>query len=86
MVHPDTREKLLKKKDLVRIVKVSNDTFYIAEIIPILGIILCVLSLIFYFQNYCVLCGEKHINNNYVESISRTNNIGIQTGQSFAKK
>jgi len=27
MEHPDTREKLLKKKDLVHIVKVSDDTF-----------------------------------------------------------
>jgi hypothetical protein len=45
-------------------VNVSDDTFYSAKIIPIFGIILCVLSLTSYIQNYCVLCGEKHINNN----------------------
>jgi len=40
MEHPDFREKLLKKKDLGYIVKVSDDTLYIAEIIPIFGRIL----------------------------------------------
>jgi flagellar biogenesis protein FliO len=37
-----------EKKDLVHIVKVSNDTFAQSEIIPIFGIMLCVLGLIFY--------------------------------------
>jgi hypothetical protein len=37
-----------EKKDLVHIVKVSLDTFTMSEIIPIFGIMLCVLGLIFY--------------------------------------
>ena len=38
------------KKDLVHIVKVSDDTFAQSEITPIFGIMLCVLSLIFRFK------------------------------------
>ena len=37
---------IMWKKDLGHIVKVSDDTFAQSEIIPVLGIILCVLSLI----------------------------------------
>ena len=55
---------IIEEKDLVHIVKSIWRYFYSSEIIPIFGIILCVLSLFIYFQNYCVLCGEKHINNN----------------------
>ena len=37
----------MEEKDLDRIVKVSDDTFAQPEIIPLFGIMLCVLSLIF---------------------------------------
>ena len=53
------------EKDLVHIVKVSGDTFAQSEIIPKFGIMLCVLSLISSYQNYCALCDKKHIKNNY---------------------
>ncbi len=50
--HPDTfpinRDKLgemMEEKDLGHIVKVSPDTFTMSEIIPVIGIMLCVLSL-----------------------------------------
>ena len=54
---------IIEEKDLVHIVKSIWRYFYSSEIIPIFGIILCVLSLFSYFQNYCGLCGERHINN-----------------------
>ena len=50
---------IIEEKDLVHIVKSIWRYFYSSEIIPIFGIILCVLSLFIYFQNYCVLCGEN---------------------------
>ena len=58
------------KKDLVHIVKVSDDTFAQSEIIPIFGIMLCVLSLISSFQNYCGLCDKKYFNNNSLFPVS----------------
>jgi hypothetical protein len=47
------------EKDLVHIVKVSDDTFTMSEIIPVFGIMLCVLSLISSIQNYCELCAKN---------------------------
>jgi len=41
----------IEEKNLGHIVKVSDDTFTISEIIPIFGIIPCILSLISYIQN-----------------------------------
>ena len=58
-------DKIKGLKNSVHIVKVSDDTFAQPEIIPIFGIMLCVLSLISSIQNYCELCGKKYINNNY---------------------
>jgi len=37
---------IMEEKDLGHIVKVSDDTFAQSEIIPLFGIMLCVLSLI----------------------------------------
>ena len=37
---------IMGEKDLGHIVKVSSDTFTMSEIIPVFGIMLCVLSLI----------------------------------------
>lgn len=44
------------EKDLVHIVKVSDDTFARPEIIPVSGIMLCILSLISCVQSQCELC------------------------------
>ena len=50
---------IIEEKDLVHIVKSIWRYFYSSEIIPIFGIILCVLSLFSYSQNYCELCDKK---------------------------
>jgi hypothetical protein len=40
---------IMREKDLVHIVKVSDDTFVQPKIIPIFGIMLCVLSLNYFY-------------------------------------
>jgi len=53
------------EKNLGHIVKVSDDTFTMSEIIPVLGIIYVFLVLYLLFKTSANYCGKKHINNNY---------------------
>jgi len=53
------------EKNLGHIVKVSDDTFTMSEIIPVLGIIYVFLVLYLLFKTSVNYCGKKHINNNY---------------------
>ena len=56
---------IMWEKDLGHIVKVSDDTFTMSEIIPVLGIIYVFLVLYLLFKTSVNYCGKKHINSNY---------------------